>query len=203
MDDQEIVGLIECFRERLRRLIIVEPLIDLLHFIEDDDKELIRVKLKTQGNLSAVDQLLDTITKVVRPQGWFKEFIDALETVGCMHAVCYFINSPPSPSLETENDGCVKLIRLLQTSLERMKTRDVCVSCYTLDILTEEDRDNVSSPTGEGDECLIKKCSLAAPSVLNRLSRNLSSCVRFCGARQFFTTCAILHVARLKLKSDT
>lgn len=68
MDDQEIFGLIECFRERLKKLIIVKPLMDLLHFIEDDEKELVRVKLNTQGNPYAVDLLLDIITKGVRPQ---------------------------------------------------------------------------------------------------------------------------------------
>lgn len=151
MDDREILGLIECFRERLKKLIIVEPLMDLLHFIEDDDKELVRVKLNTQGNPYAVDLLLDTITKGVRPQGWFRQFIDALETVGCMHAVCYINNNPPSPSSEMENDSCVKLIQLLLPSLVKMKTRDVCVSCYSLDILTEEDRDNVSSSPGEDE----------------------------------------------------
>lgn len=177
MDDQEIFGLIECFRERLKKLIIVEPLMDLLHFLEDYDKELIRVKLNTKGNLCAVDQLLDTITKGVHPQGWFKEFIDALETVGCMHAVRYIINSPPSPSSEAENDSCVRLIKLLQPSLEKMKTRDVCVSCYTLDVLTEEDRDNVSSLTGEDDRVSFFKIVAipAASSIFNSLSRNLSS----------------------------
>lgn len=154
MGDQEILGLIECFRNRLRKLITVEPLMDLLHFLEDDDKELIRVKLNTQGNLCAVDQLLDTITKGVRPLGWFKEFIDALETVGCAHAVGYIINSPPTPSSEAENDSCVKLIDLLQFSLVRMKTRDVCVSCYTLDILTEEDCDNVKKQGKENGRSL-------------------------------------------------
>ncbi|XP_062372628.1 interferon-induced helicase C domain-containing protein 1-like [Sardina pilchardus] len=143
MDNQEIVGLIECFRNRLRRLIIVEPLMDLLHFLEDDEKELIRVKMTTKGNPCAVDQLLETITKGVRPQGWFMEFIEALEAVGCTHAASYIINSPPSPSLEAENDSCIRLINLLQLSLVRMKTRDVCVSCYSLDILTEEDHDNI------------------------------------------------------------
>ncbi|XP_062372614.1 interferon-induced helicase C domain-containing protein 1-like [Sardina pilchardus] len=143
MNDQEIVGLIECFRNRLRKLILVEPLMDHLHFLEDDEKELIRVKMTTQGNLCAVDQLLETISKRVRPMSWFMEFIDALEAVGCTHAASYIINSPPSPSLETENDSCVRLINLLQMSLVRMKTRDVCVSCYSLDILTEEDHDNI------------------------------------------------------------
>ncbi|XP_076145654.1 uncharacterized protein LOC143127822 [Alosa pseudoharengus] len=38
----------------------------------------------------------------------------------------------------------MKLLNLLRLSLvRRMKTRDVCVSCYSLDILTEEDRVNI------------------------------------------------------------
>ncbi|KAL2079135.1 hypothetical protein ACEWY4_024879 [Coilia grayii] len=141
--DQENVGLIECFKNRLRRLITVEPLVDLLYLLRDEDKELIRVRLTTEGNLGAVDHLLETITKVPRPLGWFREFIDALETVGCSQAAKYIINSPPSPAAEAENDSCVRLINLLHLSLVKMKTRDVCDSCCSLDILTEEDRENI------------------------------------------------------------
>ncbi|XP_063043145.1 uncharacterized protein LOC134437597 [Engraulis encrasicolus] len=144
---EENLGLIECFKSRLRKLISVEPLVDLLHFLGDEHKELLRAKLTTEGNQRAVDHLLETITRVHRPPGWFREFIDGLETVGCRLAAKYIVNSPPSPALEEENDRCVKLINLLQLSLEKMKTRDVCISCCSLDILTEEDRENIFAET--------------------------------------------------------
>lgn len=142
--DKENIGLIECFRNRLRRLILVEPLLDRLHFIEDCDKESIRAKLNNQGNLHAADQLLNTILKGPQTEGWFRQLLDGLETVGCKHAANYINNNPPTPSMEVENDNCIRMIQLLQPTLEIMKTRDVCMSCHSKDILTDEDRDNVS-----------------------------------------------------------
>ncbi|KAL2081449.1 hypothetical protein ACEWY4_023302 [Coilia grayii] len=141
--DQENVGLIECFRNRLRRLIVVEPLLGRLHFIGDDDKELIRVELNNKGNLQAADLLLNTIVKGPRTEGWLRQLLDGLETVGCKYAANYINNNPPSPSLEAENDCCIRMVQLLQPTLEQMKTQDVCNSCHTLDLLTDEDRENI------------------------------------------------------------
>lgn len=142
--DQENIALIECFRNRLRRLILVEPLLGRLHFISEDDKELIRAKLNNKGDFQAADLLIDTILKGPRTDGWFKELLDGLETVGCKYAAKYIRHEPPSPSLEAENDNCIRMVQLLQSTLEKMKTLDVCRSCHTLDILTDEDLQNVS-----------------------------------------------------------
>ncbi|XP_062389982.1 interferon-induced helicase C domain-containing protein 1 [Sardina pilchardus] len=145
--EEENIGLIEIFKNRLRRLILVDPLLDRLHFIEEDDKESIRATVQNKGNLAAADQLLDKIVKGPRTEGWFNQLIDGLETVGCKHAANYINNNPPTPSLEAENDNCVRMIQLLQSTLETMKTRDVCTSCHTMDILTDEDRENILAET--------------------------------------------------------
>ncbi|XP_076119648.1 interferon-induced helicase C domain-containing protein 1 isoform X1 [Alosa pseudoharengus] len=160
--EEENIGLIEFFRNRLRRLILVDPLLNRLHFIEEDDKESIRAKLRNEGDLVAADQLINIILKGPRTEGWFRQLIDGLETVGCKNAANYINNSPPTPSLEAENDNCVRMIQLLQPTLETMKTRDVCISCHTMDILTDEDRENILAETdnyGEqrGARLLLKR----------------------------------------------
>lgn len=144
LTEQENIGLIEIFRNRLRKLILVEPLLDRLDFIEEDVKEVIRAKVKNEGNIRAADELLNTILKGPRAEGWCWQLLDGLETVGCKHAANYINNKPPTPSMEAENDNCVRMIQLLQPKLVKLKTRDVCVSCHTMDILTDEDSENVS-----------------------------------------------------------
>ncbi|XP_076859013.1 interferon-induced helicase C domain-containing protein 1 [Brachyhypopomus gauderio] len=135
--------IIDCFRNRLRRLINVEPVLDLLHFISDEQKELIRLKVRTEGDLRAADVLLNEIISKDYPQGWFRELITALETVGCKHAANYMENNPPSPSVEVENDHCIKLIDLLKLTLVDMKTKDVCYNCFQRRILTQDDCENI------------------------------------------------------------
>uniref|UniRef100_A0A4W4HJH6 RNA helicase n=1 Tax=Electrophorus electricus TaxID=8005 RepID=A0A4W4HJH6_ELEEL len=134
---------INCFRNRLRRLINVGPVLDMLQFLSDDQKELIRAKTRTEGDISAADLLLHEVITKEHSEGWFRELITALETAGCRHAANYMENNPPSPSKEFENDNCIKLIDLLKLSLVDMKTRDVCNSCYQRSLLTDEDRENI------------------------------------------------------------
>lgn len=146
LTEQENTGLIEIFRNRLRRLILVEPLLDRLYFIEEDVKESIRAKVKNDGNIRAADELLNFILKGPRTEGWCRELLDGLETVGCKYAANYINNKPPTPSVEAENDNCVRMIQLLQPELlKNIKTRDLCISCHAMDLLTDEDRENVSA----------------------------------------------------------
>uniref|UniRef100_A0A4W4HP66 RNA helicase n=1 Tax=Electrophorus electricus TaxID=8005 RepID=A0A4W4HP66_ELEEL len=146
MNDDQERNTINCFRNRLRRLINVGPVLDMLQFLSDDQKELIRAKTRTEGDISAADLLLHEVITKEHSEGWFRELITALETAGCRHAANYMENNPPSPSKEFENDNCIKLIDLLKLSLVDMKTRDVCNSCYQRSLLTDEDRENVSRP---------------------------------------------------------
>lgn len=144
--EQENIGLIEIFRNRLRKLILVEPLLDRLDFIDEDVKESIRAKLNNEGNIRAADELLNFILKGPRTEGWCRQLLDGLETVGCKHAANYINNKRPTPSMEAENDNCVRMVQLLQPELLKdIKTRDLCISCHAMDLLTDEDRENVSA----------------------------------------------------------
>uniref|UniRef100_A0A8C2PYF6 RNA helicase n=1 Tax=Cyprinus carpio TaxID=7962 RepID=A0A8C2PYF6_CYPCA len=142
--DAETRHTLDCFRDRLKRLIQVEPLLDLLHFLEPDRKDRIKAKFREEGNISAATLLIDEIIHSKNcEQGWSRELVTALETVGCKHAAKYVLNSPPEPTEEAENDSCVRLIDLLQLTLVNMKTADVCAHCRVMGLLTQEDQENI------------------------------------------------------------
>ncbi|XP_078142033.1 interferon-induced helicase C domain-containing protein 1 isoform X2 [Centroberyx gerrardi] len=145
-DDNASVSLIETFRPRLRKLIQVEPVLDLILSIDNEQKELIRNKAKTESKLMAADLLINTVIKTPHHDGWFREFVDALSNGGCQHAADY-MEKPPNPEVEAENDHCVRLIELLSPSLLDMKTADVCQHCFSEDILSQEDADIIKAAT--------------------------------------------------------
>ncbi|XP_053483146.1 interferon-induced helicase C domain-containing protein 1 [Ictalurus furcatus] len=147
MDHEQEKKTIDCFRNRLKQLIRVAPVLDVLHFLSDEQKELIKVKLRNEGEIKAADLLIQEIISKTYPDGWFRELITALEQAGCKQAANYMENSPPSPSLETENDTYTRLIDLLKLTLINMKTTDVCHSCYERKILTAEDREIILAVT--------------------------------------------------------
>lgn len=136
---------LDCFRDRLKNLIQVQPLLDLLHFLQDEQKERIKAKLREFGNTSAVLSLIDEILHIRAVHGWSRELIAALETVGCKNAANYVLNNPPNPREELENDSWIRLIDLMRLSLDNMKTRDVCMHCFSQGLLTQEDVENVSA----------------------------------------------------------
>ncbi|XP_051565549.1 interferon-induced helicase C domain-containing protein 1-like isoform X2 [Myxocyprinus asiaticus] len=147
-DQDNALHVLNGFRDRLRQLIRVEPVLDLLSFLEPDQKERIKAKLRADGNINAVSVLIDEIVKSHNGnKGWTRELIDALETVGCKNAANYVKNNPPDPSEEAENDSCVRLIDLMRLTLFNMKTRDVCVHCCSLGLLTQEDQENIMTAT--------------------------------------------------------
>uniref|UniRef100_A0A9J8C2D8 RNA helicase n=1 Tax=Cyprinus carpio carpio TaxID=630221 RepID=A0A9J8C2D8_CYPCA len=146
--DAETRHVLGCFRDRLKRLIQVEPLLDLLHFLEPDRKDRIKAKFREEGDINAAAFLIDEIIHSKNyARGWSRELIAALETVGCRHAAKYVLNSPPEPTEEAENDSCVRLIDLLQLTLVSMKTGDVCAHCRALGLLTLEDQENIMKLT--------------------------------------------------------
>ncbi|XP_060786102.1 interferon-induced helicase C domain-containing protein 1 isoform X2 [Neoarius graeffei] len=138
---------IDCFRNRLKQLIRVAPVLDMIHFLSDEQKEQIKAKLQNEGEIKAADLLLQEIISKTYPEGWFRELLTALERVGCKQAANYMENNPPSPSLEAENDTYTRLIDLLSLTLINMKTPDVCHKCYELHILTAEDRETILAVT--------------------------------------------------------
>uniref|UniRef100_A0A673YJ44 RNA helicase n=1 Tax=Salmo trutta TaxID=8032 RepID=A0A673YJ44_SALTR len=165
-DNDANICLIEDFRPRLRKLIEVEFVLDHLNFLDNDNKDLIRTKARKESNLKAVDLLIDTIIRIrPLPNGWFREFVDALSAGGCKHAATYVEDSPPCPALEAENDNCVRLIELLSPSLLEMKTTDVCWDCFSKDILTAEDREIILA------ECQNRGNMGGARELLRRIVR--------------------------------
>lgn len=146
--DATLRELVDCFRNRLKSLIQVEPVLDHINFIEREQKDLILHRAKTDGNPRAADLLIDTVIRNPHPPGWCRDFLNALEAGGCKHAAQYVDTEDlPSPSLEANNDYAVQLVDLLAPSLIHMKTGDVCFFCFTEGILTAEDQDHVSNVT--------------------------------------------------------
>ncbi|XP_048091508.1 interferon-induced helicase C domain-containing protein 1-like [Alosa alosa] len=148
-DDNNLILLInECFRNTLRRLIRIVPVLDHITFLEREQKERIINKARNDCNQTAVDLLIDTIVAGPRQPGWSREFVDALLFAGCTYAAQIVgMEKLPSPSLEAENDCCVKLIEIMGPSLLAMKTTDVCETCYQSNLITELDRQNILAET--------------------------------------------------------
>lgn len=147
-DSDEIKeGLIEDFRPRLRKLIVVQQVLDLLNFIETDHKERIRQKDTNDGNQAAADMLISAVIQRPHEPGWFTAFVDALENGGCRYAADYMQNRIPDPEVEAENDYCVKLIQILSPGLLDMKTDEVRLHCLSKELLTEADNEMVSECT--------------------------------------------------------
>lgn len=136
--------LIDDLRPRLCGLIVVQQVLDRLHIIGADQKEKIRQKEATEGNLAAAGLLLDAVIKKPRDQGWFQAFVDALEQSGCEHAADYIQVKLPEPEVEAENDYYVKLVHLMVPSLVDMKTETVCMHCASQNLITDADREIVS-----------------------------------------------------------
>lgn len=143
--DEELERLIEDFRPRLRELIIVEQVLDHLHFIESDQKESIRQKARTEGDQMAANVLISAVIKKPHSPGWFTAFVDALVNSGCESAADYIKDNPPKPEVEAGNDCCVRLIQILYPSLVGMNTEEVCVLCYSEGLLNGEDLEIVST----------------------------------------------------------
>lgn len=137
----------DCFMNKLKHLIRVEPVLDFITFIQPEDKETIRRTAKEKGDISAAELLLQSIVNKPRSDGWLREFVTALESAGCKHAAKYVDPSElPPPSLEATNDYCTRLIELLAPDLvDKMNAKDVAFRCYTLNILTQEDNEKITA----------------------------------------------------------
>lgn len=136
--------LIESFTPRLKNLIRVQQVLDFLDFITPDQKERIKQTNTSHGNLAAAEALIAAVVQTPHQAGWFRAFVDALERSGCGFAADYIQNKIPEPEVEAENDYCIRLIQLLSPSLVDMKTTEVCLHCLSHELITEDDRENVS-----------------------------------------------------------
>lgn len=123
----------------------VEPVLDYLHFLSPEDKELIHAETSSKGNAQGVEMLLRVLEKGAWPQGWTTEFVGALKQAGNPLAARYVnIKDLPSPSFENTHDQCLQLLTLLQPTLvEKLLVKDVLDICVAEDLLTLEDRNRV------------------------------------------------------------
>uniref|UniRef100_A0AAQ5Y019 RNA helicase n=1 Tax=Amphiprion ocellaris TaxID=80972 RepID=A0AAQ5Y019_AMPOC len=154
--------LIEDFTPRLREYIRVEPVLRYIDFIDNEQKELIMQKARTEGNLRAADLLISAVVKEPHPPGWFTVFVAALNQAGCKHAADYMQLNLPSPEVEAENDSRVRLVQLLSPSLVDMKTDQVCAHCVSEGLLTADDDENVSRLNGASE--LLRRIVRGQPS---------------------------------------
>nr|XP_046259551.1 interferon-induced helicase C domain-containing protein 1 isoform X2 [Scatophagus argus] len=150
-NDEVNVCLIEDFRPKLCKLIVVNRVLDRLdpHIIELEQRERIRQKCTNDGDVAAADLLITAVTKKPHTPGWFRAFVDALENGGCGYAADYMQNKIPDPEVEAENDYCVKLIYIMSPTLVDMNTKEVRVHCLSQKLITEEDAEIIESKTAQ------------------------------------------------------
>ncbi|XP_034430093.1 interferon-induced helicase C domain-containing protein 1 [Hippoglossus hippoglossus] len=134
-------------RPRLKELVVVEPLLDHVHFIGPEQKELILQRARREGDRAAADLLIDAVIRRPHPAGWFRAFVDALVKSGCDYAADIIQAGLPEPEVEAENDEYVRLIQILSPSLVQMKTDEVCVHCLAEGLVTEEDSEKIKAET--------------------------------------------------------
>ncbi|XP_045154002.1 interferon-induced helicase C domain-containing protein 1 [Echinops telfairi] len=153
--------LIQCFRERLKRCIQVEPVLDYLPFLPPDAKEQIQSKAATAGNMQAVELLLSTLEQGAWPPGWQRTFVTALQCTGSRLAARYVdpeLGELPSPSVENSHDQCLQLLSLLQPTLvDKLLVKDVLDEGVAQDLLTPEDRNRISAAENQGNESGVRE----------------------------------------------
>uniref|UniRef100_A0A3Q2Z4S8 RNA helicase n=1 Tax=Hippocampus comes TaxID=109280 RepID=A0A3Q2Z4S8_HIPCM len=149
-DDLIHENLIESFRPRLRTYVAVQPVLDLLHFLEPEEKERVRQRARNDGNSAAVDVLIGAVLRKPHPAGWFQAFVDALSNAECRQAANYLRQKLPDPEVEAKNDNCMRMIDILVPSLVGMNTKEVCMHCFSRKLITKDDRDEVSTPDNQG-----------------------------------------------------
>ncbi|GCB71300.1 hypothetical protein scyTo_0010971 [Scyliorhinus torazame] len=160
--DEQRLSLIECLRNRLTAIILVEPVLDFIKFMEEADIEEIRARKVQMGNRAAAHLLLTKIQTKPRARGWFGEFVTALRQGGCPHAADYVNldrDNGISPTLEAQNDLEVKLIDILSPSLiDKLTPSEVTMHCYFKEILIQDDVQNIFSEIKQnGDKAGARK----------------------------------------------
>lgn len=143
-NDEMYENLIEGFRPKLRELIMVQQVLEHLHFIDNEQKERITKKVTNEGDRAAAELLIDAVTRKPHSPGWFRAFVVALEEAGCGRAADYIQVKLPEPEVEAENDYFVKLVELMHPRLLGMQTKEVLVHCVSQKLLTQADGEIVS-----------------------------------------------------------
>ncbi|KAM8749460.1 interferon-induced helicase C domain-containing protein 1 isoform 1-T1 [Acanthopagrus schlegelii] len=146
-NDEVYESLIEGFRPKLRELIMVQQVLEHLHFIDNEQKERITKKVINEGDRAAAELLIDAVTRKPHSPGWFRAFVVALEEAGCGRAADYIQVKLPEPEVEAENDYFVKLVELMHPRLLGMQTKEVLVHCVSQKLLTQADGEIIDAAT--------------------------------------------------------
>lgn len=141
------LGMIDCFRHRLKQLIMVGPVLDYLDFLGKEEKELIKTTEQNKGNIKAADLLLKTIEKVPQPQSWFPKFVTALRKSDCTRALQYMggDSSLPSPSLEAQNDAFEALLTLVCPEIINKVTMEQVDGCLQAKLCNQDDYEQIQA----------------------------------------------------------
>ncbi|KAM6332795.1 LOW QUALITY PROTEIN: interferon-induced helicase C domain-containing protein 1 [Podargus strigoides] len=140
---------ISCFRPRLKQVIRVQPVLDLLPSLSAAEREKVRAAALQRGEVEGAEELLRIVERGPRGCGWFHEFLQALEHGGCSLAACYMnsLSQLPSPAQRADHDLCVHLVQLLHSTLvDRTQTMQVAEKCLQMGIFQDKDLDGVSGP---------------------------------------------------------
>ncbi|KAM4023828.1 interferon-induced helicase C domain-containing protein 1-like [Anomaloglossus baeobatrachus] len=134
------VYMIEVFRSRICSNIMVIPVLDNMHSLDQEFKDTLRAKAAGQ-NQEAARMLLDRILREPRGLGWFEELVTALGEAECSQANIYLsLDKLPSPQEEDKHDHCKKLISLLwPTLIQKLEPNEMTERCLGKKICTEED----------------------------------------------------------------
>uniref|UniRef100_A0A669BQ92 RNA helicase n=1 Tax=Oreochromis niloticus TaxID=8128 RepID=A0A669BQ92_ORENI len=143
--DEMRESLIDCLRPRLKELIVVDRVLDLIDFIENEQKERIRQKARNDGDISAADSLINAVVQKPHTPGWFTAFVDALNNGGCKFAADYMQLNLPTPEVEAENENCVRFIHLLIPSLADMGTDQVFTVCIQTNFTGVKNLESISN----------------------------------------------------------
>ncbi|XP_014809616.1 PREDICTED: interferon-induced helicase C domain-containing protein 1-like [Calidris pugnax] len=149
--DERFLYMISCFRPRLKQVIRVQPVLDLLPSLSAEEREKVRAAAERRGEVEGAEELLRAVERGPRGCGWFHEFLQALENGGCSLAACYLnpsLSLLPSPAEEADHDLCVHLVQLLHgTLVDKMLPRPVAEKCLEMGIFQEDDLDRIHTVT--------------------------------------------------------
>ncbi|NXP25641.1 IFIH1 protein, partial [Scytalopus superciliaris] len=149
--DERFLYMISCFRPRLQQFIRVQPVLDRLPSLSEEERQNVRAAALQRGEVAGAAELLRAVERGPRGCGWFHEFLQALEHGGCSLAACYAnpsLSQLPSPAEEADHDLCVQLVQLLHgTLVDRMRAVQVAEKCLQMGIFQEEDLDRIHTVT--------------------------------------------------------
>ncbi|XP_066468192.1 interferon-induced helicase C domain-containing protein 1 [Tiliqua scincoides] len=145
--DESILYLIGCFRERIKRNLVVTRVLDLMPSLSYDVRDRLRAAEREKGGVAAAELLLRALEDPLRrPPGLCQEFQQALAQGGFAAAgyVDPSLSELPSPSLEAANDGGACLVQLFFPQLlELLAAVQVADACLRRGLLDEEDVERV------------------------------------------------------------